>query len=248
MGKTIVITGAGVGLGRALARRFAKDGDTTILLGRTFSKVQEVAEELGEPHFAIECDVGDPDQVRAAFAKIRERHATIDVLINNAAYYKPMLVREVTDVLINTMVMSNFVGPIYTCREALKMMERGAQIINVSSESVKEPFVMLSLYQSTKMGMERFTEALLEEVKADGIRVCIVRAGPMIDAGEMTSSSSSWDMDTAVKFFEENQKIGRNLAEDPVSECAHVTDVFRTLLDLEPDFRVTHVNVGARHP
>lgn len=248
MGKVIVITGAGVGLGRALARRFASDGDTVVLLGRTLSKVQDVADELGEPHFAVECDVGSADSVRAAFSAIKQRHATIDVLINNAAYYKPMLVRDFTDDLIEEMVRSNFIGPMYTCREALGMMDRGAQIINVSSESVKEPFAMLSLYQSTKMGMERFTEALVDEVKGDGIRVCLVRAGPMLDGGGMTSSSSSWEQETAIKFFEENMKIGRNLAEDPLTECAHVTDVFRTLLDLKPDFRITHVNIGARHP
>jgi len=55
-------------------------------------------------------------------------------------------------------------------------------------------------------------------------------------------------MGDAVMFFEENLKIGRNLAEDPVSDATSVTDVFRMLLDLKPDFRVTHVNVGARHP
>jgi meso-butanediol dehydrogenase/(S,S)-butanediol dehydrogenase/diacetyl reductase len=49
-------------------------------------------------------------------------------------------------------------------------------------------------------------------------------------------------------FFQENLKIGRNLAEDPISDASSVTDVFRMLLDLKPDFRVTHVNVGARHP
>lgn len=248
MGKTVVITGAGVGLGRAISRRFASEGETCILLGRTLSKVQAVAEELGEPHFAVECEVGDPDSVRAAFAKIRERHEKIDVLINNAAYYEPMKVRDATDDVIERIVRSNFIGPMYTCREALAMMDRGALIINVSSESVKEPFVMLSLYQSTKMGMERFSEALLEEVKPDGIRVCVVRAGPMIDGGDATSSSSGWDMTAAMAFFEENLKIGRNLAEDPISEAASVTDVFRMLLDLKPDFRVTHVNVGARHP
>ena len=107
---------------------------------------------------------------------------------------------------------------------------------------------MLSLYQSTKMGMERFSEALLEEVKADGIRVCVVRAGPMTDGGEATSSSSQWEMDDAIKFYEENLKIGRNLGDDPISDATSVTDVFRMLLDLKPDFRVTHVNVGARHP
>ena len=80
MGKTIVITGAGVGLGRALARRFAKEGETVILLGRTLSKVQAVADELGEPAFAVQCDVGVPDSVRTAFAAIAERHPKIDVL------------------------------------------------------------------------------------------------------------------------------------------------------------------------
>jgi meso-butanediol dehydrogenase/(S,S)-butanediol dehydrogenase/diacetyl reductase len=157
-------------------------------------------------------------------------------------------VRDATDDVIDRIVRSNFVGPIYTCREALPMMERGGLIVNVSSESVKEPFVMLSLYQSTKMGMERFSEALLEEVKEDGIRVCVVRAGPMTDGGDATSSSSQWEMESAMAFFQENLKIGRNLAEDPISDASSVTDVFRMLLDLKPDFRVTHVNVGARHP
>jgi NAD(P)-dependent dehydrogenase (short-subunit alcohol dehydrogenase family) len=248
VGKTVVITGAGVGLGRAIARRFASEGETVVLLGRTFSKVQALAEELGEPHFAVECDVGSADSVRAAFAKIKERHPKIDVLINNAAYYEPVKVKDASDDIIERIVRSNFIGPIYTCREALPMMERGALIINVSSESVKEAFVMLSLYQSTKMGMERFSEALLEEVKAEGIRVCVVRAGPMTDDGEATSSTSQWEMDSAMAFFEENLKIGRNLAEDPISDATSVTDVFRMLLDLKPDFRVTHVNVGARHP
>ena len=54
MGKTIIITGAGDGLGRALARRFARDGETVILLGRTLSKLEAVAAELGEGHLALQ--------------------------------------------------------------------------------------------------------------------------------------------------------------------------------------------------
>jgi meso-butanediol dehydrogenase/(S,S)-butanediol dehydrogenase/diacetyl reductase len=62
VGKVIVITGAGLGLGRAMARRFAKDGETVIALGRTLSKVQAVADELGAPHFAVECDVQSAEE------------------------------------------------------------------------------------------------------------------------------------------------------------------------------------------
>ena len=70
MGKTIAITGAGDGLGRAIARRFARDGDRIILLGRTKSKIDAVAAELGEGHISIECNVRDAASVEAAFAEI----------------------------------------------------------------------------------------------------------------------------------------------------------------------------------
>jgi len=87
--KTVVITGAGSGLGRALARRFAADGERLLLLGRTRSKIEAVAEELGQRATAVECDVASPDSVRKAFAAIAERHPKIDVLINNAAVFAP---------------------------------------------------------------------------------------------------------------------------------------------------------------
>ena len=63
MSKVIVITGAGSGLGRALARKFGADGEKVVLLGRTFSKVEAVAGEIGENALPIACDIGDPDQV-----------------------------------------------------------------------------------------------------------------------------------------------------------------------------------------
>jgi meso-butanediol dehydrogenase/(S,S)-butanediol dehydrogenase/diacetyl reductase len=66
--KIIVITGAGLGLGRALARRFASEGEHVVLLGRTFSKVEAAAQEIGERATAVACDVAVPASVKAAFA------------------------------------------------------------------------------------------------------------------------------------------------------------------------------------
>ncbi len=97
MGKTIVITGAGAGLGRALAQRFASEGETVILLGRTLSKVQALADELGAPAMAVECDVSDPASVRTAFTQTAGTHPKIDILINNAGIYEPFTVTEATD-------------------------------------------------------------------------------------------------------------------------------------------------------
>ncbi len=89
MSKVIVITGAGVGLGRALARAFVEDGNSVALLGRTAAKVEAVAEELGDRAMAVGCDVASPESVRAAFAAIAEKHQRVDVLINNAAIFEP---------------------------------------------------------------------------------------------------------------------------------------------------------------
>lgn len=245
MGKTIVITGAGAGLGRALARRFASEGETVILLGRTLSKVQELAEEFGGTAMAVECDVASADSVRKAFATIAEKHPKIDVLINNAAIYEPFTVAEATDAQIDGIIATNLNGPIYCCRAAIPMLEKGGQIINVGSESIAVPFVMLSLYQCTKAGLERFTEALVEELEPAGIRVTTVRAGPMYEAGK---TAPGWNPDAAMRFHQGCAANGIDLRSRPISQTDHVTGVFRSLLDLPADVRVQHVSVGARHP
>src|SRR5262245_17012326 len=136
MGVCIAITGAGSGLGRALARRLAADGNTLILLARTLAKLDAVAAELGPPSFAVACDVGNANSVREAFATIAQRHPRIDVLINNAAVYQPFFVKDATDTQIETALMTNFAGPIYCSRAVIPMMQRGGHIINISSETV----------------------------------------------------------------------------------------------------------------
>ncbi len=243
MGRVIVITGAGVGLGRALARRFAREGETVIALGRTFAKVQAVADELGAPHFALECDVSSADSVRAAFAAIAERHSKIDVLINNAAVYVPFMIAEATDEQILSPVLTNFAGPIFCSRAAIPLMEKGGYIINVTSESVALEFPMLSLYQSSKCALERFSQSLSKELEPHGIRVTTVRAGPMLEEGK----TSNWDPEVAMRFYQLCIAAGLDLAKRPISHVNSVTDVFRALLDLPPDVGLTHVSIEARH-
>jgi meso-butanediol dehydrogenase / (S,S)-butanediol dehydrogenase / diacetyl reductase len=242
--KIIVITGAGLGLGRAVARRLASEGHTLVLLGRTVSKVQAVAEELGEPAFAVECDVTSPDSVRAAFAAIAVRHAKIDVLINNAAIYEPFMVADARDDQVMTAMMTNFAGPIFCCRSAIPMMATGGHIINVSSESVSLTFPMLSLYQSTKAGLERFTGSLGDELRAQGIRVSTVRAGPMMDEG----MTLNWDPAVAMQFHQQCVRVGLDLMTRPISQVKSVTDVFAAIIDLPADVHISLAVIEARHP
>lgn len=243
MGKTIVITGAGDGLGRALSRRFAADGETVVLLGRTLAKVQAVAEELGERHFAVQCDVGDPDSVRAAFTAIAERYSRIDVLINNAAIYEPFTLAEARDDQILAALTTNFAGPIFCAREALPLFREGGHIINVSSESVAIKMPMLWMYAGTKAGLEFVSEMWARDLEPEGLRVTTIQAGQMMDE---TKTGTGWPMDVAMRFMQECAKVGLNPRERPITHYNSVTDAFRAVLDMPADLHIGTVALTAR--
>jgi NAD(P)-dependent dehydrogenase (short-subunit alcohol dehydrogenase family) len=242
LSKVIVITGAGVGLGRTLARRFASEGETVILLGRTASKLEAAAAEIGERAVAIGCDVSSAESVRAAFAQIAERFPKIDVLINNAAFFEPSTIAEASDEHIVKTISTNLIGSMFCARAAIPMLERGGHIINVSSESIEVPFAHLIAYQASKAGLERFSLNLHSELEATGIRVTIVRAGQMYEEGKR------WDVDPQAQmaFAKANAERGINLMTRPISQFASVTGVFRMLVDLPPDVHVVNVQLHAR--
>jgi meso-butanediol dehydrogenase/(S,S)-butanediol dehydrogenase/diacetyl reductase len=242
MNKIIVITGGGSGLGRAMARRLAADGHRLVLLGRRLDKVTQVAGEIGAGATALECDVADPASVDAAFAAIAAKFPSIDVLINNAGTFAPFFVRDATNAQIAAALGTNLAGPVYCVRAAIPLMRRGSQIINVGSETVASRVAMFSLYQASKAGLERFTEALNQELADDGIRVTLLRAGKMLDA------DYRWDIDpeAAQRFSQENLKRGINQRQEPYSSFASVAEVLPALIDMPADLSVPVVHLEGR--
>ena len=234
MGKVIVITGAGAGLGRALARRFHADGDSVVLLGRTKSKLDKVAEELGERALAIPCDVGSSEAVRAAFARIAERHSKVDALINNAAMIDYTELATASDEHIFGTVGTNLIGNLLCSRSAINMMERGGHIINVSSEAVDAPYPHHVVYQGTKGGIEALSRHLQDELRPRGIRVTVVRAGPMYD-DERTMQASPQAVEA---FHAACEERGIHLGKLPVAHFDSVLWVFRSLVDMPADMHV----------
>lgn len=245
MTKTIVITGAGDGLGRTLARRFAADGDRVVLLGRTLAKVQAVADELGGASFAVHCEVGDPASVKAAFAEIAARCERIDALINNAASYDPFLLADATDAQITGMIATNLTGPILCSRAALPLLRGGGRIINVSSESVGLKFAMQFLYTSTKAGLEMAGNMLDRELAPEGIRVTTIRCGQMYDESK---GGSSWPVEVAMKFMTENAKVGIDFRNRPLSHYKSVAEVFHHVIHLPADVHIGHLDVNGDRP
>jgi meso-butanediol dehydrogenase / (S,S)-butanediol dehydrogenase / diacetyl reductase len=243
MGKVIVITGAGDGLGRALARRFAKEGETCILLGRTLFKVEAVADELGGPHFALQCDVGSPESVRAAFASIAAKHPNIDVLINNAAVYLPAAIDTVDDENVRATLDTNLAGVIYTTRAAVPMFAPGGHIINVTTEATPLNMPMHWLYAGTKAAVEHMSETWMRELADQGLRVTIAQCGQMWDE---TKTSSAWPQELAMRFHQANLAAGINVRERGISHYNHVTDAFVTIVHAAPDMNIAKVEIRGR--
>ncbi len=241
-GKIIVITGANGGLGRALAQRFATDGDRVVLLGRTLAKVQAVVEEIGESAVAFECDVASPDSVRAAFAQIAQVHPKIDALINNAAIFQMLTLEEASDRQIVDAVMSNLAGPMLCARSAIPMLGLGGHIINVSSESIEVTLPHLIPYQATKAGVEQFTRDLNLELMDRGIRVSTVRAGQMFDPGQV----AEFDHVVGARFFQEAMKRGHDVIARGTAQYASTVHLFRTIIDAPADVHIRLVSFQAR--
>lgn len=239
MKKIIAITGAGQGLGKELAQRFHNDGHTVLLLGRTFSKIAAVAEKIGESALPIECDVSSPKSVKEAFGQIGKLYQRLDVLINNAAIYYPLALNEATDEQIAETLLIDLHGPILCTRAALPLLGKGSRIINVSSESVGMRHAMLSLYQTSKAGLERFTEAMQDELNETGVLLTLVRAGQMY-SDDMQRPTES---ELRTRYMKECAQRGVYLSARGVSHVRHVADVFSYIVQLPQDLTISEINL-----
>jgi len=208
-GKVAAVTGSTSGSGLGIAKRFVEEGAHVVMLARGAERLAEYAAELGDHTVPIATDVGDPDSVRAAFAQIEERFGKLDILINNAAVYRPCLVELLSDGDIMTQTSTNFLGPVYTSRAAIPLLRAagGGDIVNVSSESTLDPFPMLSMYVATKSALEMFDRILAEELRDDDIRVTTLVQGTAFGPGG-GPTGWEWEPENAAAAFELWGKLG----------------------------------------
>ncbi|HET6966026.1 MAG TPA: SDR family oxidoreductase [Acidimicrobiales bacterium] len=213
-GKVAAVTGATSGSGRAIAQRFAQEGAHVYLLARGPERLKELEAQLGSNTTGLATDVGDPDSVNAAFDHIAGEHGRLDILINNAAVYRPCPLESLSDEDILTQVRTNLLGPIYTCRAAIPLMRAagGGDIVNTSSESTLDPFPHLSVYVSTKAALEAFSHVLRSEVEPEGIRVSTVVQGACAPGEGGGSIGWEWDpehAEAAMRVWSEGGWLGR---------------------------------------
>lgn len=208
-GKIAVVTGASAGSGVGIAARFAEEGASVCLLARDGERLERVSSELAGDTTPIVCDVGDPASVTAAFGRIAETFGRVDILINNAAVYRPCRVERLSDFDIQQQTATNFLGPVYTARAAIPLLRAagGGDIVNTSSESTLHPFPMLSIYVATKAALEAFSTVLADEVADDDIRVTTLVQGTAVGAGG-GSADFQWDPDNMTEAITRWTELG----------------------------------------
>ena len=170
--KVALVTGAGSGIGRAVARALSADGWTLALMGRRESTLRETLPDA----LLLPADVADEAQVDAAFATLRQQYGRLDLLFNNAGISAPPVpVDELTIAQWRAVVDTNLTGSFLCARAAFGLMKsqspRGGRIINNGSISAYAPRPFSAPYTATKHAITGLTKSLSLDGRAFDIAV-----------------------------------------------------------------------------
>ena len=182
-GKSALITGAGRGIGRSVAERFAAEGATLFLAVRNIEQGMLLAGELQAKHgidcLALSCDVSDADSVKTLFRELFSHSKTLDVLVNNAGVLDDALIGMVTPAQVERTFASNSFSVLYCSQYAARMMQRagGGSIINLASIIGRVGNAGQAVYGGSKAAVIGITQSLAKELAPQQIRVNAIAPG-----------------------------------------------------------------------
>jgi NAD(P)-dependent dehydrogenase (short-subunit alcohol dehydrogenase family) len=181
VGKAAIVTGGTRGIGRAIALRLLEEGSRVAICGTKQSTVDHATAELsiyGEV-LGIVADVSKLDDVRRLVAAANERFGGIDILVNNAGSATMRAVGDLEPDEFDRMIAVNLAGVYYSCHEVMPIFKQrgGGDIVNISSLAGKNPFAGGAGYNASKFGLNGFSEAMMLDHRADGVRVSYVMPG-----------------------------------------------------------------------
>lgn len=183
-GKVAIVTGSTRGIGLAIAEALLASGARVVISARTAEAVKRVAERLSKQHgeastAAVVCDVGRYEDCRELVARTVQQLGRLDVLVNNAGVGGFRPVAEMEPQHWRSVIDTNLSGVFYCSREAIPQLKQagGGWIINIGSLAGKNAFPGGAAYNASKFGLIGFSEALMQEVRHDNIRVSYIMPG-----------------------------------------------------------------------
>jgi len=235
--KIALVTGAGSGIGRAVALALAKAGYTVVLAGRRLPQLEQVAREAGSGAVGMTADVTDPASVDALFARIAKDFGRLDLLFNNAGVSAPPAPLE--DLPFDqwrSVVDTNLTGAFLCTQAAFRLMKtqqpRGGRIINNGSVSATAPRPRLVAYTASKHAVSGLTKATSLEGRAYDIA-----------CGQIDIGNTATDMATAMT--QGTLQADLSIKTEPVFDVKYVADAVIYMASLPLEANVLFMTVMA---
>jgi NAD(P)-dependent dehydrogenase (short-subunit alcohol dehydrogenase family) len=199
-GKVALVTGGSRGIGYAVAEALAARGAAVLITGLDEARLERARADLaraGARIAAARMDVRQIADVRRAMEAADQQFGGLDILINNAGVGRFVNVADMTDEQWDEVIGTNLTGAFYCCREAIPRMRTrgGGWIINISSLAGRNWFAKAGAYCASKAGLNALSEALMQEVRYDNIRVSYVMPGSVeTDFAGMQGNEGNWKL------------------------------------------------------
>lgn len=200
MSRVVLITGGTRGIGRALAETLLKAGDSVAVTGTTEDGVVKADRELSRFGQAVAsmCDVRDSAAAERAVRTAVAKFGRLDVLVNNAGVGVGAPVADLTHDEWHRIIGTNLTGIFNCCKAAIPHLRQsgGGWIVNVSSLASKNPFAGGAAYCASKAAVNAFSEALMQELRDDNIRVTYVLPGSVATgfSGRDSGAGADWKL------------------------------------------------------
>jgi len=204
-GKIAIVTGGTKGIGRAIARALVAEGVNVCVSARSRGEIDETVEELGSlgkgAITGVVADVRNCPQVKALIDLTVSQFGGLDILVNNAGIGIFETVENMSTEDFLAILETNLCGVFYCCHEAIPLMKKrgGGYIINMSSLAGTNAHPRMAAYNASKFGLNGFSEALMQEVRHDGIKVSYIMPGSVNTefGGDEPNPEKSWQLQAA---------------------------------------------------
>jgi 3-oxoacyl-[acyl-carrier protein] reductase len=201
-GKVALVTGGTKGIGRGIAEALGQEGLNVCVSARSRNEIDETVgalRALGKGRATgIVCDVRNCAEIKALFAQTALELGGLDILVNNAGIGIFAPVEEMSPEDFRAVLETNLFSVFYCCHEAIPLMKQrgGGYIINISSLAGANPHPRMAAYNASKFGLNGFSEALMQEVRHDGIKVSYIMPGSVNTefGGDSPSDKNSWQL------------------------------------------------------
>src|SRR5688572_25213349 len=199
--KAAIVTGGSKGIGYATAEALVRNGASVLICGRNRTDIQTAAEkllQLGRVE-AVSCDIRNEDHVRTMLEHCSASFGGVDILVNNAGVgYFGRTVEETSSAEFRQTLETNLFGTFYACHHAIPHLKRrgGGYIINISSLAGQNAHPRMAAYNASKFGLNGFSEALMQEVRQDNIKVSYICPGSVNTefGGDSVGDEKAWQL------------------------------------------------------